>query len=128
VFDRELREQAGDGGYQYLSTRSEEDHMETVITRVTLHDGAENEWDAVMRDRMAAAEASQGWLGGSILKPEEDGGVRVILGVWETRAAWEEWHRDSVFKETAERLAGLERDAGDGSWYEVLYAGGRLHA
>ena len=62
--------------------------METVITRVTLRDGAENEWDAVMRDRMSAAEASQGWLGGSILKPEEDGGVRVILGVWETRAAW----------------------------------------
>jgi hypothetical protein len=43
--------------------------METVITRVTLNAGAESDWDAVMRERMVAAEASEGWVGGCILRP-----------------------------------------------------------
>jgi heme-degrading monooxygenase HmoA len=102
--------------------------METVITRVTLNAGAESDWDAVMRDRMAAAEASEGWVGGCILRPVEDRNVRLIVGLWETRAAWDQWHRDPAFRETAERLEGLERDAGDGAWHEVLYGGGRLQA
>jgi heme-degrading monooxygenase HmoA len=102
--------------------------METVLTRVTLNDGAESDWDAIMRDRMSAAEASQGWIAGCILKPVEERNVRLVLGLWETRAAWDQWHRDPAFQETAERLEGLERDAGDGSWHEVLYAGGRLQA
>ena len=102
--------------------------METVITRVTLNDSAASDWDAIMRDRMSAAEASQGWIGGCILKPDAERDARIVLGLWETRAAWEQWHRDPAFQETAERLKGLERDAGDGSWHDVLYAGGRLQA
>jgi heme-degrading monooxygenase HmoA len=100
--------------------------METVITRVALNAGAESDWDAVMRNRMTVAEASQGWVGGCILRPVDDRNVRLIVGLWETRSAWEQWHRDPAFRETAERLEGLERDAGDASWHEVLYAGGRL--
>jgi hypothetical protein len=46
--------------------------METVITRVTVNAGAESDWDAVMRDRMTAAEAWQGWVGGCILRPVDD--------------------------------------------------------
>ena len=102
--------------------------METVITRVALNAGAESDWDAAMRDRMAAAEASDGWVGGYILRPVEDGDVRLIVGLWKTRAAWDQWHRDPAFRETAERLKGLERDAGDAAWHEVLYTGGRLQA
>jgi heme-degrading monooxygenase HmoA len=102
--------------------------METVITRVALNDGAGSEWDAVMRDRMSAAEATPGWVAGCILAPEEDRNARVVLGVWETRAAWERWHQDAAFKTTAGQLADLERDAGEGSWHEVAYAGGRLQA
>jgi heme-degrading monooxygenase HmoA len=102
--------------------------MEAVITRVVLNDGAESDWEAAMRDRMTAAESSQGWIGGSILTPEDDRSARVILGLWEDRGAWERWHEDPAFRDTAGRLEGLERDAGDASWHEVLYAGGRLQA
>jgi heme-degrading monooxygenase HmoA len=102
--------------------------METVITRVVLNDDAEADWDAVMRERMSAAETSQGWIAGCILQPAEEPAVRLVLGVWATRAAWDQWHRDPAFQETAERLKGLERDTGDGSWHEVLYAGGRLQS
>jgi heme-degrading monooxygenase HmoA len=100
--------------------------MEAVITRVVLSAGGESEWEAAMRDRMRAAESADGWIGGSILTPEDDPGVRLIVGLWETRDAWERWHRDPAFHETAERLAGLERDAGTATWHDVVYGGGRL--
>lgn len=102
--------------------------METVITRVTLYDGAESDWEAIMRERMSAAETSEGWVGGCILEPADDRSARVVLGLWQTRAAWDGWHGDAAFQETAERLKGLERDSGDGTWHDVLYAGGRLQA
>ena len=102
--------------------------MEAVITRVVLNAGAESEWEATMRDRMTAAESSQGWIGGSILAPEEEGNARVILGLWVTRADWARWHEDPAFRETAERLTGLESDAGTATWHQVAYGGGRLQA
>jgi heme-degrading monooxygenase HmoA len=102
--------------------------MESVITRVSVNEGAESDWEAVMRDRMTAAESIRGWIGGSILAPEDDTGARLILGLWETRAAWKEWHEAPAFRATAERLQGLERDAGEASWNDVVYAAGRLQA
>jgi heme-degrading monooxygenase HmoA len=100
--------------------------MESVITRIVLSDGAESEWEAAMRDRMTAAESSPGWIGGAILAPEGDGSARLIVGLWETRAAWERWHDDAAFRETAQRLEGLEREEGAPTWHNVVYAGGRL--
>jgi heme-degrading monooxygenase HmoA len=100
--------------------------MEAVITRVVLNEGAESNWEATMRDRMTAAESSDGWIGGSILSPEGQGTVRVIVGLWETRSDWERWHDDTAFRETAGRLKDLESDAGTATWHDVVYAGGRF--
>ena len=100
--------------------------MEAVITRVALNEGAASEWESVMRERMTAAESSDGWIGGSILTPENDARARVILGLWESRADWERWHDDPAFHDTAERLRGLETDAGTAGWHQVVYGGGRL--
>jgi heme-degrading monooxygenase HmoA len=100
--------------------------MESVITRVVVNQGAESDWEAVMRDRMTAAESFPGWIGGSILAPEADGNARLIFGLWETRAAWERWHDTPAFRDTSEPLQSLESDAGTPTWYQVAYAGGRL--
>jgi heme-degrading monooxygenase HmoA len=102
--------------------------METVITRVVLDDGSAPDWEAVMRNRMTAAETSPGWIGGSILTPEDDANARVIVGLWESRDSWRQWHEDPAFRDTAERLKGLERDAGRPTWHQVVYAGGRFQA
>jgi heme-degrading monooxygenase HmoA len=102
--------------------------MEAVITRVVLKDGAESDWEAAMRERMTAAESADGWIGGSVLTPEEDRNTRLIVGLWQNRGAWEQWHRDPAFRETAERLAGVEQDSGQASWHDVVYGGGRLQA
>jgi heme-degrading monooxygenase HmoA len=102
--------------------------MEAVLTRVVLEPGAEADWETAMRKRMSAAEGADGWIGGSVLTPEDDRGARVILGLWENRDAWERWHRDPAFRETTERLDELERDAGTATWHDVVYGGGRLGA
>jgi heme-degrading monooxygenase HmoA len=102
--------------------------MEMVTTRVVVNEGAESEWEEVMRDRMAAAESSDGWIGSSILAPEGDRGARLILGLWETRDDWQRWHDAPAFRDTAERLEGLESDTGSPTWHEVSYAAGRLEA
>jgi heme-degrading monooxygenase HmoA len=100
--------------------------MEAVMTRVVLNTGVQSEWEATMRDRMTAAESSDGWIGGSILRPDGHDDLRVIVGLWETRSDWERWHDDPAFHETAERLKGLESDAGTATWHDVVYAGGRF--
>jgi heme-degrading monooxygenase HmoA len=102
--------------------------VESVITRVVLNEGAGPEWEAVMRDRMTAAESAPGWIGGSILTPEDDGDARLIVGLWESRDAWMRWHDDPAFRATADRLHDLEREAGTPTWHDVAYAGGRFEA
>jgi heme-degrading monooxygenase HmoA len=102
--------------------------MEAVITRVALEPGTEADWEAAMRERMSAAEGADGWIGGSILTPEDDRGARIILGLWESREAWERWHEDPAFRETTQRLDELERDSGAAGWHDVVYGGGRLQA
>jgi heme-degrading monooxygenase HmoA len=52
----------------------------------------------------------------------------VSVGLWETRDAWQQWHENPAFRDTAERLKGLESDAGSATWHEVVYGGGRLQA
>ena len=94
--------------------------METVITRLSLKDGAEQEWDATMSDRMQAAEAQDGWIGGQLLKPVEQPSARVIVGTWESRAHWEAWHGEEAFRETRERLEGLQTGPAEVTWHEAV--------
>lgn len=94
--------------------------MMTIVTHVVLKEGTEPEWDAAMRERLAAARHQPGWVGGQLLMPLDALNKRVIVGVWQTRAAWEAWHNDPTFAETRTRLQGLE--AGDNKhwWHEVI--------
>ena len=94
--------------------------MLTVITRLTLRDGAEEEWDRTMSDRMRAAEGQDGWIGGQLLKPLEEPATRVIVGTWESRAHWEDWHNEEAFRETRERLEGLQAGPADVAWHEAV--------
>lgn len=93
----------------------------TVITRVTLDEGTEPAWDEAMRERLETAESLNGWISGQVLIPLEGLNERVIVGMWETRAAWEAWHNDAKFQETRDRLADIGADEGTTSWHEVVY-------
>ena len=94
--------------------------MLTVITRLTLKDGAEEEWDTTMSDRMQAARDQAGWIGGQLLKPLDDTNTRVIVGTWETRAHWEDWHNEAAFRATRERLEGLQTGPAEVTWHEAV--------
>jgi heme-degrading monooxygenase HmoA len=94
--------------------------MLTVITRLTLKDGTDQEWDTTMSDRMQAARDQAGWIGGQLLKPLDDTNTRVIVGTWETRAHWEDWHNETAFRATRERLEGLQTGPADVTWHEAV--------
>ncbi len=93
----------------------------TVITHHALRDDkAAQEWDATMYDRLAAAREQAGWIGGQLLKAVNDPLLRTIVGIWETREQWEAWHGEAAFRETRERLEGLQSRPSETTWYEVI--------
>jgi heme-degrading monooxygenase HmoA len=94
--------------------------MLTVITRLTLKDGAAQEWDRTMGDRMRSVDGQEGWVGGQLLKPIDDETTRVIVGTWESRAHWEDWHNEEAFRATRERLEGLQSGPADVTWHEAV--------
>jgi heme-degrading monooxygenase HmoA len=73
-----------------------------------------------MRERLEAAKQRAGFIGGQILMPMQGLHKRVVVGTWETRAAWEAWHADPAFAETRKRLEGLEAHKNEQWWHEVL--------
>ncbi|MCC6174557.1 MAG: antibiotic biosynthesis monooxygenase [Chloroflexi bacterium] len=95
--------------------------MMTIVTHVTLKEGAEPEWDAAMRERLEAAAGRLGWIGGQLLTPLDKLSRRVIVGTWATRSAWEAWHQDPTFAETRKRMEGLEAGPSEQWWHEVVY-------
>jgi len=94
--------------------------MMTIVTHVTLKKGTEPEWDAAMRERLDAARKQPGWIGVQLVIPLDGMDKRVIIGTWETRAAWEAWHQDPAFAETRQRLDGLESKKAEHWWHEVI--------
>jgi heme-degrading monooxygenase HmoA len=94
--------------------------MMTIVTRMTLKEASEPEWDAAMRERLDAARHKPGWIGAQLLIPLDDLRKRVLIGTWKTRADWEAWHRDPAFAETRKRLEGLEAAPSEEWWHEVI--------
>lgn len=102
--------------------------MMTVITEVSLAPGNEPEWDQAMRDRLSAATAQPGWVDGKLVMPVDGMNRRVIVGTWTTRADWEAWHEDPAFKETRDRMEGLQERPSEMQWFEVVANPGEISA
>ena len=94
--------------------------MMTIVTSVFLKEGVESEWDAAMQERLSAARTQAGWIGGQLLMPSKAAHTRVIVGTWETHAAWEAWHQDAAFAETRQRLDGLEARPSQHVWHDLI--------
>ena len=94
--------------------------MMTIVTTVRLKEGAQQEWDTVMRERLAAARKQPGWIGGQLLLPENQSEARIIVGTWRTKEDWQKWHEDPEFAETRQRLDGLSRGEPQHSWHDVV--------
>ena len=94
--------------------------MMTIVTRVKLREGSEPRWDAAMRERLEAARNQPGWVAGQVAIPVDALAERVIIGTWQTRADWEAWHADPKFRETRRQLEGLEAQAPEEWWHEVV--------
>jgi heme-degrading monooxygenase HmoA len=100
--------------------REEAGTMVTIVTHVELKPGTEGEWDRAMHERLRAAEGRPGWVAGQLLRPVDKSHGRVIIGTWQSREAWEAWHRDAAFRETRKQLDGLEARPAQEWWHEVV--------
>jgi len=94
--------------------------MVTIVTEVELKQGSEVRWDQLMRERMATVKARAGWIGGQLLQPDDDPRRRVIVGTWQTRDDWKEWHADPTFKKTRAELDQLVNGPEHHSWHDVV--------
>jgi heme-degrading monooxygenase HmoA len=92
----------------------------TIVTHVHLREGAGRDWDAAMRTRLAAARKASGWVEGQLLRLADRPDRRVIIGTWRTRANWDAWHHDPKFRETRQRLDGLESAPAEHWWHDVV--------
>jgi heme-degrading monooxygenase HmoA len=94
--------------------------MVTIVTEISLKEGAEPRWDEVMLGRMAAAREQPGWVGGQLLRPTADPQRRVIVGTWRTREDWHAWHTDPRFQDTRAELDPLVRGSEEHCWHDVV--------
>jgi heme-degrading monooxygenase HmoA len=99
--------------------------MRTVVTDIRLREGSEQTWDTIMWMRMTAAQERPGWVGGQLLRVENQPGRRVIVGTWRTRADWEAWHRDPHFAETRRQLDPLV-DGPEARWWNEVVVDARV--
>lgn len=97
--------------------------MQTIITRVRLHEGGVEQWDNAMRERIRAAAGRPGWVSAQLLRADGEPLERTIVGVWESVADWQAWHQSSSFRESRELLDSLEDGPNDSTWYDTLEPG-----
>ncbi len=93
--------------------------MLTIITESTIEAGNEARWDAAFETRLQAAREQPGWLATQVLIPETEPQKRVIVGTWESREAWEAWHRADPFRQTRQQLDAADQSDGRERWFTV---------
>ena len=94
--------------------------MVTVVTRVRVKDGREDEWDDVFAKRAHAAREQDGFEFVQLCRPDDAPGERVIVGTWQTHDDWRTWHEDPAFLETRNELEEIDQESGQSQWYEVV--------
>jgi heme-degrading monooxygenase HmoA len=94
--------------------------MVTVVTHVVIEEGKEPQWDAGFRERVEAAREQEGWRGVQLCIPLDAMNERVVVGTWETRAAWEAWHASDTFQRTREQMDASEIERRGEWWHEVV--------
>ena len=94
--------------------------MMTIVTHVTIEPGKEPAWDAAFRERVESAKKQPGWIAVQLCIPTDKLNQRVVIGTWETRAAWEAWHATGPFEKTRDRMESGESEERKEWWHEVI--------
>ena len=94
--------------------------MMTVISETTIEPGQEPAWDKAFAERLADAENQPGWINVQLLIPLDAPNKRVVVGTWESRAAWEAWHTTEGFQRTRKQLDAVKQSDSREQWHEVV--------
>ncbi|MGK5111483.1 MULTISPECIES: antibiotic biosynthesis monooxygenase family protein [unclassified Geodermatophilus] len=90
------------------------------MTTTRVRPGGEAEWDAAVRARFDSARERPGWISGQLLTSDDESSIRVIVGTWESREAWEAWHADPAFLDQRATLQRLEEEGSRVAWFRVV--------
>lgn len=93
--------------------------MMTVITETTIRPGQEQRWDQAWERRVRDAPNQPGWIDVQLLVPPDDPSRRIVVGTWQNRKNWEDWHRTGTFQQTRDELNQVTASEGQPRWYEV---------
>jgi heme-degrading monooxygenase HmoA len=93
-----------------------------IVSLVALTPGTAAVWDRPMHERLRVAERRPGWIASQLLQPVDKPHDRVIVGTWESREQWAAWHTDATFRETRQRLDGLQARPAQEWWHQVVEA------
>ena len=94
--------------------------MVTVVTRIRIRQGQEQAWDDAFRERARSAREQDGFVFVQLCRPEDKPNERVIVGTWESRDAWREWHDHPAFAETRGRLEEVDEQQEGSEWWDVV--------
>lgn len=94
--------------------------MMTVITETSVQPGQEQAWDEAFRERSEDARQQPGWVATQLLIPVDDRQKRLVVGTWQDRESWEQWHSTGRFNETRGQLNEATVDDGNERWFEVV--------
>jgi heme-degrading monooxygenase HmoA len=94
--------------------------MVTVVTRMRIKAGQEQAWDDAFSERAQAARGQDGFVFVQLCRPDDAPSERVIVGTWQTREAWREWHEHPSFVETRRQLEEVDEEKAGTQWYEVV--------
>ena len=94
--------------------------MMTILSRVRIRPDEEQAWEAVFRERAAAARDQPGFVSVQLAVPADAPSERVIIGTWETQQDWEAGHGHEAFAETRRQLEEVDDEKAQDRWHEVV--------
>jgi heme-degrading monooxygenase HmoA len=92
--------------------------VELIMGRFKLSDPAA--WDAEMRERVVGARDWDGWLGVTVVAPDDRPDERVVLALWRERRCYEAWVASADYKASAESMARYQVSRPETRWHRVV--------
>jgi len=85
--------------------------MFVTMNRFSLHDEFREVFEQRFRERESLLKQVPGFIRNSVLRPVEGGGEQyIVMTLWESRQAFEDWTRSDAFRQAHARAAQTPKE------------------
>ena len=92
--------------------------MELIMGRFKLSNP--EAWDAEMRERVSGARHWDGWLGVTVVAPDDAPDERVVLALWRERRCYDAWVASPDYAASAQSMARHQLVPPVTRWHRVV--------